>query len=67
MKTSNFKDEVKNLDVKELYMKLDGLRREQFSLKLNASTSHIKDYSQFKKTRKNIARILTYLRNKGVK
>ena len=37
------------------------------ALRLNSSTSHVKDYSQFKKARKNIARILTYLRQKGVK
>ena len=37
------------------------------ALRLNSSTSHVKDYSQFKKGRKNIARILTYLRQKGVK
>lgn len=67
MKVSKFKDEIKQLGLKDLIIKLDALRRDQFSLRLNSSTSHVKDYSQFEKNRKNIARILTYLRQKGVK
>lgn len=67
MKTNKIKDEFKQLEPKELVLKLDALRRDLFSLRLNSSTSHVKDYSQFKKNRKNIARILTYLRQKGIK
>ena len=67
MKISKFNDELNQLGLKELVIKLDALRREHFSLRLNSSTSHVKDYSQFKKGRKNIARILTALRQKGVK
>lgn len=67
MKISNFKKELNELGIKELVSKLDALRRDHFSLRLNSSTSHVKDYSQFKKNRKNIARILTMLRLKGVK
>jgi len=67
MKVNAIKDELKQLGVKELLVKLDGYRREQFGLKLNSSTSHIKDYSQFRKARKNIARVLGSLRLKGIK
>lgn len=67
MKVNKFKDELKQLGIKELVTKLDALRRDQFSLRLNSSTSHVKDYSSFAKNRANIARILTYLRQKGVK
>lgn len=67
MKISNFKEELKQLGIKELVIKLDALRREQFGLRLNSSTSHVKDYSEFKKGRKNIARVLTLLHQKGVK
>lgn len=67
MKVSKFNTEIKDLGIKELIIKLDALRREHFSLKLNASTAHVKDYSQFAKGRKNIARVLTQLRQKGVK
>lgn len=67
MKISKFKDDLKQAELKELIIKLDALRRDQFSLRLNSSTAHVKDYSQFNKGRKNIARILTLLRQKGVK
>lgn len=67
MKTNKIKDEFKQLEPKDLVLKLDALRRDLFSLRLNSSTSHVKDYSQFNKNRKNIARILTYLRQKGIK
>jgi ribosomal protein L29 len=49
------------LNNQELYDKLEGLRKEFFLLRLNAATAHIKDYSQFKKLRKSIARALTAL------
>jgi ribosomal protein L29 len=64
MKSQGVKKELERLGVKELEGQLDGLRRELFSLKLNAVTAHVKDYSQFKKLRKNIARAKTYLKNK---
>jgi ribosomal protein L29 len=67
MKISKFKEELKQMDLKDLILKLDAIRRDCFSLRLNSSTSHVKDYSQFKKGRKNIARVLTLLRQKGVK
>ena len=67
MKTSKFKEEIKQLELKELILKLDALRRDQFSLRLNSTTSHVKDYSLFRKGRKNIARVLTALRLKGIK
>lgn len=59
MKITKIKDEFKNMGSNELVEKLDALRREYFGLKLNA---HVKDNSQFKKLKKNIARVETYLR-----
>ncbi|GMU19371.1 MAG: hypothetical protein AMXMBFR12_05630 [Candidatus Babeliales bacterium] len=67
MKSTQFKDEMNKLEIKDLVSKLNALRHEYFTLKLNSATSHIKDYSEFKKIRKNIARALTLLRQKGVK
>lgn len=67
MKSNQFKEELQKLEIKDLIFKLDALRREYFTLRLNSSTSHVKDYSEFKKSRKNIARALTVLRQKGVK
>ena len=59
------KQELQNSTAHELRDKVEGYRREIFSLKLNSTTAHVKDYSQFKKLRKNLARALTYLRQKG--
>lgn len=67
MKTHDIKNDIKNMSDKELVVKLDALRRELFTLRLNTATAHVKDYSQFNKARKNIARVLTFLRLKGIK
>ncbi len=66
MKLSEFRKNLNSLDLAGLAGKLNELRRELFSLKLNTSTTHVKDYSQLKKTRKNIARILTLIGQKNV-
>ena len=62
------KEETKNLQAKpgvtekDLREKILGWRKELFDLKLSAASSHIKDNSQFKKLRHNIARALTQSR-----
>ena len=57
--------QLSGLGIKELETKVEDLRRELFGLRLSSSTTHIKDYSQFKKLRKNIARSLTLLGQKS--
>lgn len=52
------------LDTQNLKDKVEECRRELFGLRLNAVASHVKDYSQFKKLRKDIARGLTLLTQK---
>lgn len=64
MKVDKFKQELGQMSDAELHGKLEDVRRELFSLRLNSSTAHIKDYSLFKKLRKDVARILTFLRKK---
>lgn len=59
------KEELKNLNVQQLKDKIEELRREMFTLKLDKSVKHIKDYSQYKKLRKAIAQALTYLAQKS--
>lgn len=65
MKLKTFKEELKQLSLEELKVKIDSLRRDLFGLKLSASTAHIKDYSIFEKLRKNIAYALTLENQKG--
>jgi len=64
MKLSKEKEQLRSMSVKELESKLGALKKELFSLRLNSMTAHIKDYSQFKKIKKSVARILTYLNQK---
>ena len=57
--------EFKELTHGQLVDRLDQFHRELFTLKLNSYTSHVKDYSQVKKLKKNIARVLTLLNAKS--
>ena len=61
MKIQKEREELKDLSLNELRVRVETLRKELFSLNLNASTTHIKDYSQFDKLKKGVARALTYL------
>jgi large subunit ribosomal protein L29 len=64
MKVTKFKEEINQMTPEQLQEKLEQLKRDSFSLRLNALTTHVKDYSQFSKLRKDIARVLTTLRQK---
>jgi ribosomal protein L29 len=61
MKTTIFKQELNNSSPEQLKEKLDELRKSFFTLSLSKRTSHTKDVSQFKKLRRDIARVLTCL------
>ncbi len=55
------KKEMKGMSLEQLTERIEEARRELFSLRLNAVTAHVKDYSQFRKKRRTIARLLTFL------
>ena len=59
------KAEFKKLDAKALKEKVAAFRKELFDLRLEATSTHLKDNSRFKKLRGDIARALTYLRLKA--
>ncbi len=63
-KIKDFNIEVNKLSVEDLKKKVEELRRTKFSLQLASATAHIKDVSQFKKLKKNLARVLTVLQKK---
>lgn len=63
-KVNTMKKELKALTAQDLAVKADAFQRELFSLRLHAATSTVKDNTQFRKRRKDIARALTYLRQK---
>jgi len=62
MKVQKAREDLKDLDKNELKIKVEAFRKELFGLRLNVSTTHIKDYSQFMKLRRSVARTLTYLK-----
>jgi len=64
MKQMGFMQRVQSLSVEELQQKLDSARQDLFGLRLNAATTPVKDYSQYKKLRKQAARLLTAMQVK---
>lgn len=62
MKVTKIKDELKKMDTLQLQEKLEQLRGQLFTLKLNAKTSHVKNYAEFKQLRQSIARVLTFMK-----
>jgi ribosomal protein L29 len=55
------KVELKNMDVAALKTELASLRKELFNLKLSLLSGQVKDTSQFRKLRVQIARAQTFL------
>ena len=58
------KQDLSKLTEAELNQELLQLRKELFDLKLSLGSGEVKDLSQFGKIRKDIARCLTFLRQK---
>ena len=66
MKQMGFTQKIQQLSAEDLQKKLDGTRQDLFGLRLNTATSQVKDCSQYKKLRKQIARILTVMQSKEI-
>ena len=62
----NVKEALKKLDAAQLEQEIERLRREVFTLKLASVTAPPKDVSQQRKLRKDLARALTFARQKRV-
>lgn len=65
MKLKELKQELQAMNAQQLKEKVEVLRRELFGLRLNATTSHVKDYSQVAKLKRGIAMGLTYVTQKA--
>jgi len=57
--------DLRELKTEELHTELDRLRRHSFDLRSQAVTEKLGDASQLTKTRRDIARILTLLGERG--
>ena len=64
MNVKKFNNELRALSKEQLAKKHEQSRREFFTLRLNTQTSHVKNQAQFGFLKKNIARILTVMREK---
>jgi len=58
-------DEIRHLSNEELHNELDRLRRHLFELRSQSVTEKLEDPSQLSKAKREIARILTVLRDRG--
>lgn len=58
------KKDLVNLDKDSLNKEIISLRKELFNLKMNRISGQVKDTSQFKKLRREVARIQTFLKGK---
>ena len=58
-------EEIRAMKTDELHGELERLRRHLFDLRAQAVTEKLEDPSQLGKARKNIARILTTLNERG--
>ena len=56
--------EIRLKNISDLKLLLDDLLEEQFKLKMQAATGQLAKNSEFKKVRKNIARIKTIMKEK---
>jgi len=65
MKVNDFKKEMKTSDLVSLVSLVATFKKELLTLRINSSTAHVKDYSQYKKLRRNAARAMTFLRQKS--
>jgi ribosomal protein L29 len=62
MKKNVKKNELKKLDQNALKQELANTKKELFNLSLSFGSGEMKDYSQFKKLKVNMARCLTFLK-----
>lgn len=54
-------NEIRKMDSKALQLELEGLSKEQFNLRMQATTQQLANHTQLNKVRKNIARVKTVM------
>lgn len=60
-------DAIRALKVDELHNELEKMRKRLFDLRAQSVTEKLEDPTQLRKTRKDIARVMTALRERGEK
>jgi ribosomal protein L29 len=64
IKQTGFMHRVHALSAEELQQRLNSARQDLCGLRINAVSQPVKDYSQYKKLRKQIAQLLTAIQFK---
>ncbi len=64
MEQMKLMQKLQQLSVEDLQKRLDSTRQDLFGLRINTASTQVKDYSQYKKLRKQAARILTAMQIK---
>ena len=64
---SSFLKEIQDLSVPELEVKLDAIKKNLFDLRYKAQLATIEKPSDIRNAKRNVARILTLLKDKGEK
>jgi ribosomal protein L29 len=64
MEQMKLMQKLQQLSVEDLQKRLDSTRQDLFGLRVNTASTQVKDYSQYKKLRKQAARILTAMQIK---
>jgi len=59
--------QLRNMTEQELLNRADELRRSLFNLRVRVSTKELHNIAQIKKEKRELARIKTILREKGIK
>jgi ribosomal protein L29 len=65
MKQMGLMQRLQQLSVEDMQKRLESARKDLLGLRLSAASAPIKDYSQYKKLRKQAARLLTALQLKA--
>ena len=58
--------EIRNMGTPDVRKKLEDAREEYFNLRFQRASGQLEDYSQIKVVRRNIARLLTILREREI-
>jgi len=66
MEQMGFMQRMQQLSLEDLHKRLDSTRQDLFGLRVNSASTPVKDYSQYKKLRRQIARLLTVIKLKAI-
>ena len=58
--------EVRNMGTADIRKKLEDAREEHFNLRFQRASGQLEDYTQLKRVRREIARLLTILREREI-